>query len=324
MIREITSEEELRLVTQLLRACFGTVAKEFKLTEQTWPSHPAFISEERVKQLAAEGLSYYGLFQEESLIGVVGLRRQDEQKYSIEKLAVGPDCRHKGHGKKLVAFACKIIREAGGSVASLAVIDEHAILKQWYLEQGFRLTEIKRFEGFPFTVGFMEKVVGPTPADQIRPLISDTDLKAAAEVIRAAFLTVAEEAGFTPENCPGFPAFITDAEVQALAAVGLRFYGLFEEDLLAGVIGLRKLEEEQYNLEKLAVLPACRHRGLGLQLVDFVCAAARREGGSRLSLLTGLEATALVAWYLEQGFVQTKIEKSPDQPFTFCYMEKAL
>jgi diamine N-acetyltransferase len=155
-------------------------------------------------------------------------------------------------------------------------------------------------------------------------ITSQEELSRAAAVIRQAFLTVAAEAGFTPENCPNFPAFITDAEVQALAGEGLQFYGWFEGETLAGVVGLRKMEAGQYNLEKLAVLPEYRYRGFGRQLVDFVCATARREGGRKLSLLTGLEATVLVAWYLKQGFVQTGIEKDPNLPFTFCYMEKAL
>jgi diamine N-acetyltransferase len=324
MIRAITSDKELCLVTQLLRASFGTVAKEFNVTEQMWPSHPAFITGERVKELISEGLRFYGLFQNRSLIGVVGIRKQDERKYSIEKLAVLPDCRHNGLGKKIVAFACKKIREAGGKIASLAVIDEHTILKQWYSHQGFALVETKRFEGFPFTVGFMEKVLISAPTDQIRPIISNADLHATAEVIRAAFLTMAEEAGFTPENCPGFPAFITDTEVQDLAGEGLQFYGLFDGEILSGVVGLRKLEDGQYNLEKLAVLPEYRHRGFGRQLVDFVCEISRQGGGKKLSLATGLEAVVLVAWYLAQGFVQTGTLKNPNLPFTFCYLEKEL
>jgi ribosomal protein S18 acetylase RimI-like enzyme len=158
----------------------------------------------------------------------------------------------------------------------------------------------------------------------IRALASKEELCRAAEIIRKSFLTVAEQAGFTPENCPGFPAFIADTEVIALAAEGLQFYGLFEGETLAGVVGLRKLEDSQYNLEKLAVLPEYRHRGFGRQLVDFVCEISRQGGGKKLSLFTGLEATVLVAWYLRQSFVQTGTQKYPHLPFTVCYLEKDL
>jgi len=77
-------------------------------------------------------------------------------------------------------------------------------------------------------------------------------------------------------------------------------------------------------MEKLAVLPEFRHRGFGRQLVDYCCDIARQQGSDKLILATGLEATVLVSWYLEQGFVQTGLQKYPQLPFTVCFLAKTL
>ena len=106
-----------------------------------------------------------------------------------------------------------------------------------------------------------------------------SELPAAGDVIRAAFGTVAEAFGLTEENCPTNGAFLRDGALFEEAAAGTIFYGAFEGGELAGVAALKRKDGALFYLEKLAVLPHARRRGLGRALVEHCAQAARRAGG---------------------------------------------
>jgi len=87
----------------------------------------------------------------------VAVEKADHHLYYIEKLAVLPDCRHKGMGKMLVSHALDYIASKGGQKVSIGIIDEQTILKTWYRMLGFTETGTKKFPHLPFTVCFMEQ-----------------------------------------------------------------------------------------------------------------------------------------------------------------------
>lgn len=67
-----------------------------------------------------------------------------------------PSCKHKGYGEKLMRFAFDKIKGNGGKRVSIAIIDEHTVLKNWYKGLGFREISKKDFPHLPFIVCFME------------------------------------------------------------------------------------------------------------------------------------------------------------------------
>jgi ribosomal protein S18 acetylase RimI-like enzyme len=77
----------------------------------------------------------------------------------MEKLAVLPEYRHKGYGKRIMDFVSGFVKEQGGSKISIGIINENTILKNWYLEYGFKETETRVFSHLPFTVCLMGKEV---------------------------------------------------------------------------------------------------------------------------------------------------------------------
>jgi diamine N-acetyltransferase len=156
-IREIDYRKELDICAAVIRESFATLAETLNITRENCPTHPSFITDDEVISLVRRGLRFYGLSHEGRLAGVVGVRRVDEQVYSVEKLAVLPEVRHCGYGRRLMDHACDLIRLAGGKRITISVIDENTVLKEWYLGQGFRVTETKRYEQLPFTVCLMEK-----------------------------------------------------------------------------------------------------------------------------------------------------------------------
>ena len=150
-----------------------------------------------------------------------------------------------------------------------------------------------------------------------------SELAAAGDVIRAAFGTVAEAFGLTEENCPTNGAFLRDAALFEEAAAGTLFYGAFEGGL-CGVAALRRKGGGLFYLEKLAVLPQARGRGLGRALVEHCAEAARRAGGERLSIGVMYENRALVRWYGRAAFVRVGTRTFLHLPFVVCFMERDL
>lgn len=154
-IREVKNEE-LDDCLSVIHQSFGTVAREYGLTQENCPTNGAFMKKERMIYEREKGNQQYGLFYHNKLVGFMELAKIDEEQYTMEKLGVLPEYRHKGFGKKLMDHAKKVVKAAGGSLIIIGIIEENAILKQWYSNYGFIHKGTRIFEQLPFTVGFME------------------------------------------------------------------------------------------------------------------------------------------------------------------------
>jgi len=157
-ITEISSPDQLEELIIVLQASFGTVAEEFHLTRENAPTNPAFITLPALQESIARGLLMFGLFRDGELIGCVGI--EDAKKnnlFFIERLAVLPQFRHSGYGKKLMDFAFATIKERNGKKVSIGIINENTVLKEWYQKLGFSPVAVKQFAHLPFTVAFLEK-----------------------------------------------------------------------------------------------------------------------------------------------------------------------
>ena len=161
MIREITYETDLRNSVNVIRDAFETVALEFNLTRDNCPSSPAFVTIRQLRDLRIKGVKFFGLFQDGVQVGFVAVERADDTVYYLEKLAVPPQYRHRGYGKKLVKFVLEYVKERKGERVSLGMIDQSTVLKDWYKTLGFCETGTKKFEQLPFTVCFMDKSLLP-------------------------------------------------------------------------------------------------------------------------------------------------------------------
>ena len=84
-------------------------------------------------------------------------------------------------------------------------------------------------------------------------------------LIKKAFLTVADEFGFTEENAPRFTAFSTTEERLMWHMDGEhRPMYVFEDDgVLCGYYSLLIQENNECELNNVAVLPDYRHKGIG-------------------------------------------------------------
>jgi diamine N-acetyltransferase len=158
MIVPVTSTEMLPLCVAVIRQAFETVASDFNLTPENCPTHPFFISLEKIRVMYEKGIFMYTWKENSEMVGFVAIEQPDSDNpwWYVEKLAVAPSHRHKGIGKKFMNFAVHEIEKRGGTHISVALIDEQVALKNWYLSQGFSIVGTENFKHLPFTVCFME------------------------------------------------------------------------------------------------------------------------------------------------------------------------
>ena len=150
------SANDLPEYAEIIRRSFATVARDFSLTKENCPGHTSFITNDRLASKIKDGYYPFGCYKGDKLVGFVSLADMGGGVYEMDNLAVLPEYRHLGYGKKLLDF-CKIkVSKLGGSKITIGIVEENIVLKDWYAANGFVHTGMKRFEHLPFTVGFME------------------------------------------------------------------------------------------------------------------------------------------------------------------------
>ncbi len=171
-IREVSLDKELSTSAAVIRRSFKTVADEFGLTRENCPGHTAFLTAKSLRNERDHGLKCFGLFSGQQQVGFVGVEGYQtdalvslgpgENRYWLEKLAVLPSRRHEGYGEKLVDLAIQYVLELGGASIVLGMMNEHSVLKTWYIGLGFREMGLRKFDHLPFVVCFMERRLRPS------------------------------------------------------------------------------------------------------------------------------------------------------------------
>ena len=145
-----------------------------------------------------------------------------------------------------------------------------------------------------------------------------------AKVLNEAFGTVAKEFGLTIENCLTNSAFITSDELKAQLTDNREFYIYRLKNEIVGFVAIEQSvnEADTCYIEKLAVLPAYRHAGIGRQLMDFASNRIAESGSKRISIALINSNVILKKWYSKQGFTETLVKVYEHLPFDVCFMEK--
>lgn len=146
------------------------------------------------------------------------------------------------------------------------------------------------------------------------------DIDILAGIIRTSFRDVAERFGLTPENCPKHPSNCTAQWVREDMDRGVVYFILESEGIAAGCVALERAEGGECYLERLAVLPDRRRRGLGRALVDHVLTQAGRLGADRVGIGIIAAQTDLKEWYRTRGFVEGETKGFAHLPFRVTFM----
>jgi ribosomal protein S18 acetylase RimI-like enzyme len=160
--------------------------------------------------------------------------------------------------------------------------------------------------------------------NKIHKISMQDDFVVLAKLLNKAFGTVAKEFGLTKKNASTNSAFIKSDELKAQLTENREFYLYRDKDKIVGFVAIEKSlnEQDTFYIEKLAVTPNYRHRGIGRILIDFASKRITELGGKRISIALINSNIVLKNWYLQQGYVECSIKKYEHLPFEVCFMEK--
>ncbi len=146
------------------------------------------------------------------------------------------------------------------------------------------------------------------------------DIDVLAETIRGAFRDVAERFGLTEENCPKHPSNCMAEWIEKDMDRGVTYFALESDARVAGCVALERVRPGLCNLERLAVLPDQRMRGLGRALVQHVFSEARKLACNTIRIGVIADQTELKDWYRGFGFVETETRDFAHLPFRVTFM----
>lgn len=150
------------------------------------------------------------------------------------------------------------------------------------------------------------------------------DVPLLAGLIRDSFRDVAERFGLTPGNCAKHPSNCTEEWIRNDMTRGVMYYVLELDGTPGGCVALERENPDLCYLERLAVLPPERQKGLGNALVDHVFDQARSLGAKEISIGIISGQTELKRWYRKIGFVEGKTTEFKHLPFKVAFMTYAL
>ena len=147
------------IITKIINDSFITVAYEYGYTKENAPTFSAFINNSKIEEQIKDGLKIYVYKFENKNIGCVGFSFCENRKYLIERLAVLPEYRHKNIGRKLMEFIENKIKEIGGKISEVHIVNNNIKLKKWYKTLGYKEERIVEYKHLPFKVGILDKIL---------------------------------------------------------------------------------------------------------------------------------------------------------------------
>ncbi|MGD9157425.1 MAG: GNAT family N-acetyltransferase [Desulfobacteraceae bacterium] len=142
-----------------------------------------------------------------------------------------------------------------------------------------------------------------------------------AKIIKQSFATVAQRYNLTPDNCPRHPSNYTEEWVEKDIEQGVVYFVIEENGNKIGCIALEKANEETCYLERLAVLPEKRNKGIGQKLVTYFISEAIGQGFKNIGIGIIEKQIELKNWYKKIGFYETGKKSFDHLPFEVCFMQ---
>lgn len=156
MIEKVKNFNMLSVCQNIIHKSFATVAEDFGLTIENCPNHTSFIKTDKLEKQFSDKTDMFLYEKNGAYVGYFSLIKKSTKAYELDNLAVLPEYRHMGIGREMVEYAENYVALRNGDVICIGIIEENAVLREWYKELGFIHKGTKIFDHLPFTVGFME------------------------------------------------------------------------------------------------------------------------------------------------------------------------
>lgn len=160
MIKEIEKSDIAECV-KVIRESFLTVADEFGFNIENAPRFTAFATtEERLNwHLNGEHRPMYAFYDNDTIVGYYSLGLQENNECELNNLCVIPAYRHKGIGEELLKSAFETAKKLNRTKINIGIVEENKVLRKWYEKYGFIHIGTEKYDFFPFTCGYMEKIL---------------------------------------------------------------------------------------------------------------------------------------------------------------------
>ena len=158
---QAVKEQDIKECVNVIRASFLTVADEFGFTEENAPRFTAFATTEQrlFWHIYNEKRPMYIFVIDNIIVGYYSLALQSNNECELNNLCVLPQFRHKGIGEKLLRHSFETAKDLGCSKMNIGIVEENKILRKWYESFDFKHIGTQKFDFFPFTCGYMERVL---------------------------------------------------------------------------------------------------------------------------------------------------------------------
>ncbi len=143
-------------------------------------------------------------------------------------------------------------------------------------------------------------------------------------IISQTNMDVAEKFEITLENNPKHPSFYTKEWVVSDIDRGEKYFLYREKGVNCGCVAFEQPNSNISYLNRLSVLPAYRHKGIGELLVKHVLEYSRTKNIQMVSIGIIAEHVLLKNWYLKLGFVEGETQHFEHLPFDVTYMSYEL
>jgi GNAT superfamily N-acetyltransferase len=149
---------------------------------------------------------------------------------------------------------------------------------------------------------------------------TEKEIDLLAGLIRTSFVDVARRFGLTSKNCPKHPSNYTSQWVERDLIRGVQYFILVADGTAAGCVGLEQATPQTCYLERLAVLPEHRGRGLGTHLARHALDQAKALGASQVGIGIIAADTGLKRFYESLGFEAGETKTFAHLPFEVAFM----
>lgn len=152
-------KDDLKEAAVIIRKGFETVKERFNLTYENAKGNSAFLKDEKLISNYHKGRLMFGLYFDNSLIGFIQLEERKGNEAYIEHFTILEQYRGLGYGEMLLKYAISKAKELGLEKVTLGAMNDDTKLKEYYLKNGFKIKNTKRFKGYTYTVVFMELIL---------------------------------------------------------------------------------------------------------------------------------------------------------------------
>jgi N-acetylglutamate synthase-like GNAT family acetyltransferase len=147
---------------------------------------------------------------------------------------------------------------------------------------------------------------------------SDADIL--AFIISQANKEIADQYGLTLKNSPKHPSFYTKDRVLSDMERGEVYFLCQKGGANIGCVAFEQPQPGSSYLNRLAVLPEYRHKGVGEKLVKHVLEHSISKNIKTVSIGIIAKHTVLKNWYLKFGFIEGETKMFDHLPFEVTFM----